>query len=269
MSLKFYYDFYRRDLTNLSFLKYRMFEGFIVTMHQSGTHWLKHILACAIARDKNLQPPQYTYASDMIGGHKDPVKYPGIPMFGHSHSIPSILILSGLLRKIVRQPRYVILVRDLRNILVSHYEKYKHEYKCNFSDYLRGDVSNRRFGSDIWWCIRFQNAWGRVLEKYPDKCLLMKYEHLMADTLQEIKNINNFLGLNLSDDALSYGVEESTKDKMKAKPLKPAYKMKKKHNRVVVRTDSGTYDKLFSDDDLSFFNETCKKFLKHDFGYKY
>lgn len=271
MSIRFYIDSCRKDATNLAFLKHRKFDGFIVTMHQSGTHWLKHMLACAIAKEKGLPPPKDAFAGDMIGGNKDPVKFEGVPLFGHSHTIPSFLITSTLLDKIIKRPRYVILVRDIRSMLISHYEKFRNYYKCDFSDYLRGneDIVHKRFASDIWWCIRFQNAWGRMIEKFPDQCLLLKYENIMADPLSGIKNINSFLGLNLSDEALIYGVQESTKDKMKAKPLKPQRKMKKKHNREVVRTGTKPREYYFDSDNLKYFKETCKKFLKYDFGYDY
>lgn len=268
MTLGFYFELYRKDLTNLSFLKHKKFDGFLITMHQSGTHWLKHMLACAIADEKNLAPPKYAYAGDMIGGHKDPVKYQGIPLFGHSHNIPSFLISLKIL-KIIKRPKYVILVRDIRSMLVSHYEKYKHEYNCNFAEYLRGNPRKKQFVSDIWWCIRFQNAWGRAIESFPEDCLLIKYENLETDTLGVLKQVNGFLGLNLNEKSLRRGIEESTKEKMKAKPLKPKHKMKNKQSRVVVRTNKMTKEDYFSEEDRAFIKDTCKKYLKYDFGYKY
>lgn len=236
-------------------------------MHQSGTHWLKHMLACAITRELGLQPPQYSYAGDIIGGAKNPMVYPGIPSFGHSHTIPGPLMKSTILRKFFRFPRYVLLVRNIRAMLVSHYEKYEPEYNCKFSEYLRGDISNQRFDSDIWWCIRFQNAWGPVMEKYPEEFIVIKYEDLTADALSQLQVINSFLRLNLSQESLQYGVNESTKEKMIVKPKKAPRKIENK--RIAVRINSNQTETVFSAEDNVFFNNICKVYLKYNFGYDY
>ncbi|HKK16904.1 MAG TPA: sulfotransferase domain-containing protein [Gammaproteobacteria bacterium] len=238
-------------------------------MHQSGTHWLKHMLASAISCQLETAPPKYAYAGDMIGGHKDPVKFPGIPLFGHSHNIPSHLISNGIVRKFAGLPRYVLLVRDIRSMLVSHYVKYQHEYNCPFDEYLRGDVSNRRFDSDIWWCIRFQNAWGRAMEKNREDFLLVKYEDLADDTLQQLTGINSFLQLGLSNTSLEYGIEASTKEKMSQKPLKAKAKIKRPHNRKVVRTAYTDNSAYFTPENTEYFLKICDEYLKYDFGYVY
>lgn len=238
-------------------------------MHQSGTHWLKHMLASAISSQLDLPPPKYAYAGDMIGGHKDPVKFPDIPLFGHSHNIPSSIIGNGIVRNLVKLPRYVVLVRDMRSILVSHYEKYKHEYNCSFDEYLRGDVNNRRFDSDIWWCVRFQNAWGRVMQKHPEDFLLVKYEDLVEDPLCQLKHINSFLYLGLTDASLEHGINVSTKEKMSLKPTKAKEKIKSPHSRTVVRMENMGNKEYFTQGNTEYFLKTCDKYLKYDFGYKY
>jgi hypothetical protein len=53
---------------------------------------------------------------------------------------------------------------------------------------------------------------------------------------------------------------------MKANPLKPRYKMKKKYNQVTVRTE--THADFFISPALEFFIKIYEKFLKYDFGYK-
>ncbi len=266
MSVNFhFYQF--RDWANLSCFRHTKFEGFIVTMHQSGTHWLKHMLATAISRELKLPPPKYAYAGDMIGGTKDPKLYPGIPSFGHSHTIPTPLIRSKLIRLILKFPRYVILVRDIRDMLISHYEKHNKDYNCKFSEFLKGDVTSKRFYSDIWWCIRFQNAWGRVFDQYPDEFIIIKYEDMIKDTLSQLKRINSFLRLNLSDESMTFSIHESTKEKMRDKPIKPKEKIKK--NNISVRTGSKSRDEYFAGEDYEMLKEICNRYLKYNFGYKY
>lgn len=270
MSCRFYYHLLRRDVTNLSFLRHSIYYGFIVTMHQSGTHWLKHILATAISKELGISPPKTSYASDMIGGPKDAKIYPGIRPFGHSHTIPNFLISYKWLHNICGLPRYVVVVRDIRSMLVSHYEKYKVEYGCTFSEYLRGDVSNRRFDSDIWWCIRFQNVWGRAIARHPEDFLVIRYEDMIANTLMELKKINVFLGLNISEQSLIYGILESTKEKMNMKPEKPSHVAKGiVAKRIAIKMETVPYAVMFSENDLAFLRMTFSKYLKYDFGYQY
>ena len=266
MSIRFYYHQLRRDLTNYSFLRHVKLEGFIVTMHQSGSHWLKHMLACAITKELGLPPPKYSFAGDIIGGAKRPISHPGLPLIGQSHTIPSPLMGSKILRKLFHFPRHVILVRDLRAMLVSQYEKRKQEYNCEFSVFLKGDITGKRFRTDIWWSIRFQNAWGRIIAKYPDEFMVIKYEDMVADTLAQLQAINTFLKLNISTESLLYGIQESTKEKMSIKPNKPPWK---KQKNVVIKKDTKPWKTVFAKKDELFFQKTCKTYLKYDFGYDY
>ena len=231
-------------------------------MHQSGTHWLKYLLAISIAKEYRLPMPQYNHANDIIGGPKDPRLYDDSPRLASSHSIPHPLLKSYLFRSILGLPRYVVLIRDIRYSLISNYEKWRIRYNCSFSEYLRGNVKGRRFNNDIWWCIRFKNSWGRLIEKYPKDHLLVKYEDLTNDTLSQIKRINDFWLLGIRKDYLSFAIKESTKDKMLLKhdPDRPEGE---------IRTEIKTFEEITSEDDRTFFNNTCANYLNYNYGYSY
>ncbi len=262
MRTGFYYHSLRKDLTNLAFLRHLKFSGFLVSMHQSGTHWLKYLLAVAIAREYSLPMPQYNHANDIIGGPRDPRLYDNAPCLASSHSIPHPLLKSSIFRSMVKLPRYVVLIRDIRYSLISNYEKWRNRYNCSFSEYLRGDIKGRRFNNDIWWCIRFMNAWGQLIEKYPDDHLLVKYEDLTNDSLAQVRKINNFWDLGIREDYLIFAIQESTKDKMLLKhdPDRPEGE---------IRMESKTFEAIISDEDKLFFNNTCAGYLDYGFGYSY
>ena len=262
--LRFLYHSLRRDISNFSLLKHRDYTGFLITMHQSGTHWLKHMLATAIARTYGLPPPRYNSSNEIIGGIRDPFDCPGVPHIVCTHSIPHLLVGVPAVRRWISFPPYVVLVRDIRASLVANYEKWKARYACGFSEFLRGDVSGRRFNSDIWWCIRFCNAWGRVRARFPDSTLAVRYEDLSRDALGELRRISNFWGLGLREEALAEAVAESGKEDMARKrdPATPA-------GVDVVRNDPRDYAHWFGRDDEEFLRETCRRFLRHDFGNDY
>jgi Sulfotransferase domain len=264
MSLRFHYHSLRRDVSNFSLLRHRDYTGFLVSMHQSGTHWLKHMLATAIAARHGLPPPRFSHANDIIGGvHDHPVPQRG-PLIVSSHSIPHLLLASALLRHWVRFPPYVVLVRDLRATLVANYEKWKSHYQCSFSEFLRGDMGGRRFNNDIWWCIRFCNAWGRIAGRFPAHTLLVRYESLQQDAYQELLRIDAFWKLGLGAEALALGVKESGKETMARKrdPATP-------HDVIVVRDDRRHFSEWYTGADREFVTTACGRLLRHSVGYDY
>jgi hypothetical protein len=264
MSLAFKYHCLRRDISNFSLLKHRHFDGFLISMHQGGTHWLKHMLAMALTKKYDLPPPQYIHANDVIAGPKNPRMSEFLPHLVSAHSIPHLLLGNCLFRRTVTLPPYLILVRDIRASLVSNYEKWKEHYQCDFSEYLHGDISGHRFNNDIWWCIRFCNSWGKLIERYPANTRLVRYEDLKSSPLSELQKINQYWKLELSEDDLDYGISESSKEKMTKKkdPETP-------FGVTVVREDKKHYLEWFSDEEAQFLKKVCVEHLKYNFDYTY
>ncbi len=261
---RFYWHAWRRDLTNLSFRRHRQFDAYIASMHQSGTHWVKYMLSLMIAREAGLRPPAYIGESLVIGGPKDPPLHRVEPNIGISHTIPSPLIGCDWLYRRLQLPRYVLLVRDIRHTLTSHYEKWKGEYQVDFSTYLRGDVRDKRFDKDIWWDIRFMNTWGRFQAQHPERCRILRYEDLRHDPAQQLDWLIDFLNIRLADKqaSIDYAVAESRKDKM-AKIEDP------KESLAVVRTSRISPQTLFGAQDRQFLQAACGRHLKYDFGYRF
>ncbi len=262
MITAFYYHSLRRDLSNFSLLKHRHAHGFIVSMHQSGTHWLKYALAIAMARQWDLPPPQYNHANDYIPGPKGEAVYPQMPRIVSSHSIPHALLRSAWFRQLFFMPRFVILVRDMRASLVSNYEKWKDRYAVDFSDYLRGDPGGCRFNSDIWWCLRFYNAWGRIAARFPANHLVVRYEDMLRDPRRHLECVSQFFELDLDGPHLDYAVQASGRERMAGKhdPSRPPGEIST-HQRDALS--------WFSDADQRFFNACCERFLHYRFGYEF
>ena len=264
MKFSYFYHSLRRDISNFSLIRRRDFDGFLISMHQSGTHWLKHMLATALTRKYDLPPPQYIHANDVIAGPKNPRCYQQLPHLVSAHSIPHSLLNSRAFRQLVNLPPYVVLVRDIRATLVSNFEKWKTQYACDFDEYLKGDISGHRFNNDIWWCIRFCNKWGKLVERFPENTLLIRYEDIKSSPLHELQRVNQYWNLDLSEELLNYAIEESSKEKMARKkdPDTP-------FGVTVVREDKTPFMERFEPSQLDYFNKTCDAFLKYDFGYDY
>jgi hypothetical protein len=256
----------RRDLSNFAMLKYRDFDGFLVTMQHSGTHWLKYMMSVAIADQLDLPPPRYVHndsSNDFIGHPKHARRYRQAPRIASTHSIPHALLDSPIVRRMAKFPHYAVLVRDMRAALVSNYEKWKERYDVPFSEYLLGDPSGKRYVMDIWWCLHFLNRWSRVRARFPDETLIVKYERLNEDPAAAIERVFAHFGITIARDHIQHAVDEGSKEKMAARldPDDPV--------RNIVRDSREPPGAWFSADDRRFFDTALARYLNDDFGYDY
>ena len=266
MNLSFYWHCRRRDLSNFALLKYRDYDGFLITMQHAGTHWLKYMMSTAIANQLGLPPPRYIHnasSNDFIGHPKHPRQYPQAPRIASSHSIPHALVDSSTVRAALNFPRYAILVRDIRAALVSNYEKWKVRYAVSFSEYLRGDFSGKRYVMDIWWCLHFLNRWARVRERFPDETLIACYENLEENPVTEIKRVFSHFRVVIAGEHIHGAVRGASKDEMAGK-LDPAEPVSN-----LIRDDNRPPSAWFNDEDKRFFDETLARYLRADYGYDY
>lgn len=262
LTAKFHYHRLRRELTNYSLFKSLNVDGQFVSQHQSGTHWLKYMMANALSRHYDLPPPKYNHANDYIGGPKDDVVYPVLPRLISSHSIPPLVAPYLIRHKLIKLPRYVLLLRDIRPSLVSNFRKWQQRYAVSFSEFLRGDPAGKKYNSDLWWSIRFLNGWGKMAAAKPGLVLTIRYESLNADPVQNLTAVNDFLALGLSPEDLTHGALVASKSTMQAlaDPLRP---------KGEVNADIVDINAWFSSSDRQFFSAQCRRFLHHNFGFNY
>ena len=174
-----------RGLLNLRTVRHLWVDGVLVTMQQSGTHWVRYMLGLVLARLYDVPPPAYIQDRSIVG---KPI-HRHIPRIADTGMHPNYLLRSRALFRLLHVPKHVVLVRDLRDSLVSNYERLKDNYNVDFSTYLRGDVRRKNYRSDIWSRIRFLNGWGPVVERQPEHVAVLKYEDLLADTRGQLARI--------------------------------------------------------------------------------
>jgi len=255
-----------RNLFNLSMLKYRDFQGFLVTGQHSGTHWVKWMLSHALAHHYGVEPPKYfdnasDASNDLIGHPKRPRRYPQLPRIASTHSIPPYALQSPLLRKLLPLPPYALLVRDIRRVLISNYEKWRERYGVSFSEYVAGDPHGNKYSCDVWWYIRFLNRWGDIAKRFPIQTAVLRYEDFQTDRVSSLRRICQHFSLNLKNTALEAGAAAGSKEYM-ASHQDPAIPDR------ALRQD-GQGDTQFSDEDMALLKYILDRHLKHDFGYDY
>ena len=261
--LQFLVRIVQADVSNFFLYQYRRVDAFLVTGKNSGTHWLKFMLSCALAGQYRVPAPTHSSGSEadaIISHPRWPHRYRHMPRIGSSHTIPSIAFAwPWLTRYFVLRP-VVVLVRDIRSAMVSHYVKWRHEYQVPFAQYVRGDPAGARYRADVWWYMHFFNRWGDLAAAYPDLVLVVRYEDLTAAPELWLRRIAGHFHIELSDDAVAMALRFVDRGAMRAL-LDPT------NTEIVIPSDDANSTVAFTTNDMEFMTNAVTGYLRHDFGY--
>jgi hypothetical protein len=253
----------RADLANFFLYQFRCVDGFLITGKNSGTHWLKFMLSCAIAHEFGVSPPRFSSgveANAIIGHPSRPPMYAALPRIGSAHTIPSKAFAWRWLNRLAPHPPVVLLVRDIRSAMLSNYVKWKDSYNVPLSDYVRGDPSGKRFIADIWWYIHFFNRWGTIQQKRPENVLILRYEDLLQDPATALSLAARHWGLHLSPPAIDAAMPYASRKGI-AEKLDPAF------GETVIPAPSAKRMLGFANADHDFIDDMFAKHLRHSLGY--
>lgn len=264
MDLRYTLRFLKDDLFRWTLFRHRDVHCHVVTGQQSGSHWLNHLLGEVICEQYGVPRPRHIDDRVLIGNPRFLKPLPGVPRIVWTHHAPSPIVHSAPCRLLLRFPKYVVLVRDIRAALVSRYEKRKHDFQMTFSEYLR---ELRLLGNPNKWDLLkrfcFFNAWGRVAELLPDGVHVVHYESLQRDTEGELRRAWEFLELPVSDPGVfRRACEASTKEKM-SRNEEPGRRLD------LVRKDERDPVAWFSEEDRRFFADQCRRYLRYPLGYDF
>ena len=247
---------------NNTLLRRRNFDGHIVSMNQSGSHWIKNMLADVLAQRYNLPPLKHVQDDSIIGHPKSRPLYKNIPCLVHSHGFPHALTLA---LPFLHYPKYLVLARDMRDSLISHYARFKGDYGgATFTEFLQCKLGDKRMHSDIWSRMRFMNEWGRLIDRHPEAIAVLSYEDMQADAAGSLRKAVAFFKLEgITEAMVSRAVENATPEKMAQKPNPNV-------PTVVIRTGvKKPREEYFTPENQKYFEDICRRNLTHDFGYGY
>ncbi|MFN3857156.1 MAG: sulfotransferase domain-containing protein [Caulobacter sp.] len=253
------------DLTSFHLVKYGpRVDGFLATAKNSGTHWLRYMASHAIARHLDLAPPAHSSGPDsdvFIGHPKHARVHPQAPRIGSSHNIPSRLIAPLARAGLVRLPPTVVLVRHMRQALLSYYVKWKDEYPLGtLAEFLRRPAPGVRKIDDVWWFIRFFNRWGELAAAMPDRVIVVRHEDLQRDPGGEVARVWAHWGVTLSAADQAAAVAVAGREAVAA-TLDPRY------GETIVPDAEKREAVALSVEDEVYLAGVLKQHLKHDFGY--
>jgi hypothetical protein len=253
------------DISNFYLLEYRNVAGHLVSGKNSGTHWLRFMLSHALAYRHGLDPPARSsgrLSEDFVGHPRWPRRHPGLPFIASSHNLPSIAFSWGWLRRLLGLPPIVVLVRDPKEAMLSHFVKWRGPLDLSMEDYVLKASTKRRQLANAWWYIDFFNRWGWIAASAPEAVLVVRYEDLQASPAHWLGRISTHLGLDLDaasiDAAMavcSPGVVRDTLD--------PAY------GETIVPDAAERAGAHFSPAEDRVLSDQFETHMRCDFGYGY
>jgi hypothetical protein len=230
------------------------------------------MLSLILAEIYDLPPPNHIIENNILGHTKVPPKYDHIPQIAVTHSHPHYLLRLPKTIDILDLPKFLIMVRDPRDILVSAYEKIKGDVlqdlidtqeQVSFSEFLRLDMNIKKPVADIWQIILFMNSWAPILKTHTDNTMFLQYEDLKKETFEQMKTICNFIEIpNVTDDIIKNAIENSDRSKMRKK-LDPNEINADKSVNLKIRN----FKDWYNDADKDFVNTIFTQHLKDNFGY--
>lgn len=235
-----------------------------VSLPSSGTHWLRMLIAKSLVNAYDLD-----YEFSDIKPHEIVPTFRAknqrfiynnrkeIPRVQHSHKAYSFLY---------RNERVIILIRDLRDTMVSSYDTYRDETESpvSFSKFLRGegiDSSKRRTLKDR---VMFLNKWYRDRDNL-EAHLIVRFEDLKADTTGTLDSVLRFINVKpITDDLVESAVEFGSLENMQR-----LEQSEKSHGKKVNEGSADRHETYFTQDDEAYFTDYVNEHLVHDHGYDY
>tara|TARA_R100001132_G_scaffold6832_3_gene6119 strand:- start:779 stop:1603 length:825 start_codon:yes stop_codon:yes gene_type:complete len=249
--------------TNFSVLRHRRFDGMLVTSKNSGTHWLKYMLAVALAETHGLPHPTYFSENAVrpyIGWPKDDATFAELPSLAFSHTIPHQLAEWGWARSLADLPPYVLAVRHPMAILASHHAKWEYDIQVDWLTYLKGDPGGSKYRCDLYWLARFWNRWGDIRARHSDTIHVVQYEQTQKDPRAVLQAVSDHWSLDLPPEAIDVALAAGTKDAM-AQKIDPDAEPNVLQNRKTPLTE------LFTGEAMDIYTSHVRTLFRHDLDY--
>lgn len=171
-------------------------DSYVVSFPRSGSTWLRTILAGIIDPDTGCEPQVFNRILPGVSGRRLPLVWSlRDPRIIHSHTTFRTSL-----------PKAVYMVRDGRDSLVSfyHYSTTRNGINMPFDEWF--DLYCRRWYGPRWhehvesWLIKGEEKLGAAL-------MVLKFEDLKADPVEQVHLVTDFLGLDADHRAIHHALE--------------------------------------------------------------
>jgi len=237
-------------------------QYFLVSFPKTGRTWLIHM----INQMKEISNHPMKHAEYFIFNEHDSSEI--IIENGIRNNPADLFKFTGRLR--YRKGKVLFLVRDPRDVIVSHYyqviKRAKNPFIFNsMSEFIKDDILGFKR------IIHFYNLWF-AKKHIPNTFLLLKYEELLENGVESLMKVNLFFNLNILKSDIERIYLASSADKMRKKEIANQLEgfndFGKSRNQLKVRNAKiGGYKSELSEQDIFYCNKEMRK-LNTYFGYR-
>ncbi|MEM8829025.1 MAG: sulfotransferase domain-containing protein [Cyanobacteria bacterium P01_G01_bin.19] len=248
---------------------------YLISFPKTGVTWLKYMLAQILSKTYDLEcnqtvninklSKQYKRLPNIVWTHDDSHI---LGESGKLNNIEKVLIYNGRFR--YRKNCVILLVRDPRDVVVSHYYQVTNRSNIplefnSISEFVR----HEHYGFKR--IIRFYQIWDRN-RSVPKRLLIVRYEDLLTNGPAILTKILNFVDAKNFDTAIVNQVyEECHADKMRKLEMQGQVEGMRvfgtdQNSLKVRRAQSGSYKDELSEDDIQYCNELMSK-MPSIYGY--
>jgi aryl sulfotransferase len=268
----------------------------ISTSIKSGTTWVQVIVRELIVHGLDshdsgiperipLQDKESSFWLDATFSREIGALYEKLEAQEHRRSIKTHLPLDGL--PFYPQVKYLVIGRDARDVFMSlwnHYANYKDDFykRINEAPDLVGEPCPRcpedihafwqswisqgwfdweQEGYPFWGNMHHTQTWWNY--RHLDNIQFFHYADLLANPLGEIKRIAEFLGIDVSDEAISAIVQYTSLSAMRQRELEAGSHpiFKGGANTFFFKGTNGRWRDILSDDELAMYETTKSQVL--------
>jgi len=176
-------------------------------------------------------------------------------------------------RKLYRGKKVVLMVRDPRAVMVSLYHDYNSRKVWKEGKTISEFIRDQDWG--LAQVVRFMNLWAEELQHRND-ILVLKYEDLYLETMQEMKRFLNYIPLAAEDavieSAVHFGSAKNMRKMEEQKTFNDARMLPANaadpNSYTARKCKLGSFREELAAEDLSYITEQMKLQLNPIFGYE-
>lgn len=176
---------------------------------KSGNTWVRMMVAGLIAKDGcDSFDDLSRYVPEVERLHQQP----------DAHRLPSggrIVKTHEPFRKRYRKGVYI--VRDCRDVVASYWKHQRRngKYADGLDSYGTHFLKGRADNYGTW--ARNVDSWLDAADQWPDRYLVVRYENLLAQPVDSLHTIANFLGIETAEQRVKTAVADNSRTRMREK----------------------------------------------------
>lgn len=248
----------------------RRADVLLISYPKCGRTWLTMMLARALAQHAGVEDVDY------LGSDLPAETAAGVPRIRISHDDnPHWKTARRLVRskRRYRAKKIILLVRDPRDVVVSMYFERSRRERA-YSGTLHEFLHEAKGSLDT--IIDYYNIWARERTQ-PQGFCLVRYEDLKADTLEQLKRILRFAGVeDIKDSHLQDAVQFASFENMRAMEVNDALKSGRLRARDPSDAESfktrkgrvGGYAEYLGAEEIAWMERKIREQLDPFFGYR-